>query len=376
MSNYNKCLERLVELSTLQGYLTYDDIINESAALPVSEVDNLSEAIQLRGIIVYEKGPQIEQSPGDDENVQDYSRTDYAAIYEEILDLAPRLKPLIMLIQTFRAPQWGEVDQLVRQKAEGNQSARETLIKLYMRSALKIALSMTKLYELDIEDAVSAGFIGLIRAVDHYDPSGFSAFHSYAALWIKQGIQRWCVPVWMDYYFPSHYKDKMYRSILKYNQYCAGKYEASQDLKLLVRRIAQETDLPEDDVDEDLARYFTQKYGKLSLETIAEFELSHKRHDIPELVISDEIYLESIYLKDLKLKIAELLSSLPEREAQVIRMRNGIDYPSPMTLEEIGTLLAVTRERVRQIEKNGLRKLIQICYKKKLFGYEQETIEK
>lgn len=69
-------------------------------------------------------------------------------------------------------PQYGELSVLTTQVANGNDFARERLISLYMRNALKIALSMTKQYELDIEDAVSVGLIGLISAVDRYDPNG------------------------------------------------------------------------------------------------------------------------------------------------------------------------------------------------------------
>ena len=63
---------------------------------------------------------------------------------------------------------------------EINSFARQRLITIYMRIVLKIALSMTKQYELDLGDAISAGFMGLIVAVDRYDVSGFSAFLSYA----------------------------------------------------------------------------------------------------------------------------------------------------------------------------------------------------
>ena len=86
---------------------------------------------------------------------------------------------------------------------EINSFARQRLITIYMRIVLKIALSMSKQYEFDLEDAISAGFMGLIVAVDRYDVSGFSAFLSYASMWIQQNIQRECNPVWIDYYFPT-----------------------------------------------------------------------------------------------------------------------------------------------------------------------------
>ena len=135
MADISKCQEGLLGLAAQQGYLTFDDILNASEAfsLSVTEVDFLSEAIQLRGIIVYESAPQIGQSSQSDDDVLDYSRTDYDAIFEELLDLAPQLKHLVDEIKSFPAPQWGEVNQLARQIAEGNQFARDRMIMLYIR---------------------------------------------------------------------------------------------------------------------------------------------------------------------------------------------------------------------------------------------------
>ena len=142
MADISECQESLLALANRQGYLTFDDILNASEAfsLSVTEVDFLSEAIQLRGVIVYESAPQMGQSSQSDDDVLDYSRTDYDAVFEEILNLAPQLKHLIDEIKSFPAPQWGEVSQLSRQIAEGNQFARDRLIMLYMRNVLKIGL--------------------------------------------------------------------------------------------------------------------------------------------------------------------------------------------------------------------------------------------
>ena len=371
MADISKCQEGLLGLAAQQGYLTFDDILNASEAfsLSVTEVDFLSEAIQLRGIIVYESAPQIGQSSQSDDDVLDYSRTDYDAIFEELLDLAPQLKHLVDEIKSFPAPQWGEVNQLARQIAEGNQFARDRMIMLYMRSVLKIALSMTKQYDLDIEDAVSSGFIGLMNAVDRYDPSGFSAFHSYASLWIQQGIQRDCNPVWIDFYFPAHYKEKMFRVIQRYEQYTTGEEHDSDEYNSLIERISDELELPTADVVKTLSSYFVQKYGKQSTEMIIEMENSDEELLPNELIGNDEEVFDALFQKDLTAKVDTVLSTLTEREAKVVRMRNGIGYRAPMTLEEIGSIMNVTRERIRQIEAKAMRKLSHPSRKKKLEGY-------
>ena len=228
---------------------------------------------------------------------------------------------------------------------------------------------MTKQYDLDIEDAVSSGFIGLMNAVDRYDPSGFSAFHPYASLWIQQGIQRDCNPVWIDYYFPAHYKEKMFRVIQKYEQYTTGEEQDSEEYNSLIEHISDELELPTADVAKTLSSYFGQKYGKQSTEMIIDMESSEEELLPNELIGNDEEAFDALVQKDLTAVVDTVLSTLTERETKVVRMRNGIGYRAPMTLEEIGSLMNVTRERIRQIEVKAMRKLRHPSRSKKLEGY-------
>ena len=309
VADIGKCQDELISLAGKQGYLTFDDILSASDAfsLSVTEVDLLSEAIQLRGIIVYETAPQLGIQP--DEEVLDYSRTNYEDVYEQILEIAPQLDTLIAEIKGFPAPRWGEVNQLVMQIGEGNKFARDRIIKLYMRNVLKSALSMTKQYELSIEDAISSGFIGLINAVDRYDPAGFSAFHSYASLWIQQGIQRDCNPLWIDYYFPAHYKEKMYRSLQKYSQYSSGEGVGSQEYYSLVHRIAHEIELSDSEVDKALRSAFMQMYGKESLEDLIELENSDEETYKHRVISDEESIFDNQFQKELSKLIEDILSS-------------------------------------------------------------------
>lgn len=370
MADISKCQDELFALAKLQGYLTFDDILNASDAfsLSVTEVDFLSEAIQLRGIIVYEDAPNNRQE-SDDEEFLDYSRTDYNAIFAEVLDLAPQLKTLIEEIKGFPAPQWGEINILAMQIAEGNLFARERLITLYMRNVVKIALSMTKQNELDIEDAISSGFAGLMNAVDKFDPAGFSAFHSYASMWITQGIQRDCNPKWMDYYFPAHYKDRMYKAFQKYEQYTAGEEVGTSEYNHLIHEIADDLDMDPNLVSRVLESAITQKYGKVSFEDFIECDFDYDGNLPDSLIQFEDTALEILLQNDLSKTIEEVLSSLSDRESLVVRMRNGIGYDKAMTLEEIGSLMDVTRERIRQIEAKAMRKLTHPSRKKKLEGF-------
>lgn len=182
MSKVADCQKLLIAESEKKGFLTFVDIMDMSDAysLSVSEVDQLSEALEIRGIIIYETAPIGK----DVDHFEDYSRIDYEAIFEEIISLSPDLEYVVELIRKLPPPQYGEITALTMQTAAGNAYARERLILIHLRVALKIALSMAKSHQYDIIDAVSAGFVGLVIAVDRFDPDGFSAFQSYASLWI------------------------------------------------------------------------------------------------------------------------------------------------------------------------------------------------
>lgn len=355
MANISDCQEALFCLAETQGYLTFDDIMDTTDAfsLSVAQVDRVSEAIQLRGIIVYETAPQAKNT---DEDLEDYSRSDYESVYAEIMDLSENLQTLVEEIRTLPPPQYGELSVLTTQVANGNDFARERLISLYMRNALKIALSMTKQYELDIEDAVSAGLIGLINAVDRYDPNGFSVFPSYASMWIQQNIQRDCNPTWMDFYFPAHYQANLFRVYQMYVELTGGDNAGENDSDRIFEKIATETDIDVIQVKKYIETVRTQQ-GRLSLDSLIEScENGDVEYPFALICDSDHVFDEaSVSLRNEV--ISDALSTLKERERQVIFLRYGFTDGKSKTLEEVGAEFNVTRERIRQIEAKAIRKL-------------------
>ncbi len=360
MADIEKSREKLLQLAEAQGYLTFDDILDTSDAffLSVTEVDQLSEAIQLRGIIVYEESPHSIQLYVEDDEFTDFTRTDYEAIFNEVLELTPQLDPLISQIRKNPVPQYGEVDQLARQVVDGNSYARERVFCLYMRSVVKIALSMTKQFELSLEDAISNGFIGLMAAIDRYNPDGFSVFHSYASMYIRQAIQRDCNPVWMTYYFPTHMKEKVFRVIQKVEEYTP--LTVTNNIPdIIIGLVAEDLQMPEVDVRSVLRYYFNQKFGRLDLYELTRKELFDEDDAIIDNSLMDDgnVVFEEISNKMLREAVNEVLGTLTPKEAEVLQMRYGMDYSTPMTLEEVGEQMHVSRERIRQIEAKALRKL-------------------
>jgi RNA polymerase primary sigma factor len=359
----------LLELAKEQGYVTFDDIMDaaDRFSLPIQDFDWLSSSITTYGIIVYSEKPSSQkkvQNGDEDDDLDDFAQSDYEIIYRRIVELNSSLKPFVDYVRNVIPPQRKEIRKLKYQFSEGNLFARSRMIEMHLRLALRISLQRAEAYDMEIEDAIGYGCIGLIIAVDRYDPDTSGPFASYAALWIQNSIQRNGNPLWMDYYFPAHYKDKMFPILQKYEMYYRGEEIGTTMYFEHISAIANEFEMTESDVDKILRSVLSQKYGKESFEEIAELELSADVSIPSDVVDSDEAMLSEVMQEELRETVDKMLNALSEREADVIRMRNGIGYGSTMTLEEIGNKMNITRERVRQIEAKAIRKLSQASRKK------------
>lgn len=365
MSKVADCQKLLIAESEKKGFLTFDDILDlsDTYSLSVSEVDQLSEALEIRGIIIYETAP----SGKDIDHFEDYSRIDYEAIFKEIISLSPELEYVVELIRKLPPPQYGEISALTAQTVAGNSYARERLILIHLRIALKIALSMAKAHQYDIVDAVSAGFVGLVIAVDRFTPDGFSVFQSYASLWIQQNINRECNPIWMSYYFPAHYKEKMLPVYERYLSHSCEDCVPGRLCDAFITAISDELDIPFLQAREYLCAAIQQTEGHLY---IADFFEENNDGDIPacpqEFIQTDDLLFQRTAASMARVVLSNALDSLTPREADVIRLRTGFDDGHPLTLEDVGVIYGVTRERIRQIETKALRKLRHPSRAKKL----------
>ena len=274
---------------------------------------------------------------------------------------------MVELIRQLPPPQYGEISALTMQTAAGNTYARERLILIHLRVALKIALSMSKSHQYDIIDAVSAGFVGLVIAVDKFDPDGFSAFQSYASLWIQQNIDRECKPIWMEYYFPAYYKGKMLPAYERYHNHWCCDCVPGKICESLVSEIADDLEISFGEANEYLAAAIKQAENHLYL--CDYFEESDYEDPLPwsqELIQTDNSLFEEVAASMARSALLNALSSLTPREAGVMRLRTGFDDGHPLTLEEVGTIYGVTRERIRQIEARALQRLRRPSRAKKL----------
>lgn len=360
MSGLIDCQQNLLAVAQRKGYLTFDDILDAASTslLSSSDIDRLSNNLQAQGVLLVESAP--EQASDEGIEITDYSRTDYDEIFSEVLLLSETLFPLLNTIKEIPPPQYGEIQRLTEQIRYKNEFARERLILLHLRVAIKIALSLAKQYSYDIEDAVSASFIGLVEAVEHFDPNGFSAFLSYASMWIQQNIHRFCTPIWMEYYCPTHIREKMFPVLLKHNANNGTLIRKEEYDLSFSNRISKELGMDQEQVEKLLVFAFNQAAGRVDIDELIDVDDCEDNATNLEDIefMCDKVNLfEIVASNNLSEFLPIILTALTPREQEIIRLRFGFDDGSPKTLEEVGQKFDITRERVRQIETKCLRKL-------------------
>jgi RNA polymerase primary sigma factor len=245
-----------------------------------------------------------------------------------------------------------EIDLAARIK-KGDREARTLMIKANLRLVIKIAHDYANL-GLPILDLVSEGNIGLMKAVERFDPAKGGKLSTYAAWWIKQSIKRALANQSKTIRLPVHLVDK----ISKMNRV------ASQMSEELGRE-------PTDDELAEEVGLSSKTVSQLKTASIRPTSLNAPIDDddsteFGEMVGDEDARTPFEFLRDKNLRdeLADLLEVLDARERVIIFQRFGLDGARPRTLEEIGKKLGVTRERIRQVQNIALIKLRQALSRK------------
>lgn len=233
---------------------------------------------------------------------------------------------------------------------DDDQSAKEHMIKANLR--LVIAISKNYSHRgLAMADLVEEGNIGLIRAVEGFDPAQGARFSTYASWWIKQAIKRTLINAVQPIHIPAYMVDLIarWKEASRRLEEALGRQaspqELADDLKIPLRKL---------NVVRRAVRAYNAPSQSPSGESgdgieLHEFFEDH-RHGKPE---------ESVTKREEFRLVIQLLEEIDERDARVIRLRYGLEGKEPLTLKEIGHEVGLTRERVRQIEVEALRRLQQ-----------------
>jgi RNA polymerase primary sigma factor len=234
---------------------------------------------------------------------------------------------------------------------ENDPWAREQLV----RSNLRLVVNIAKKYGgrgMSLGDLIEEGNLGLIKAVDYFDPDRGTRFSTYAAWWIKQSIKRSLLENIQPVHVPTYMV-----SLINQWRHAASEVEGRVGRKLTLEEMAELMHLPVRkakvihrivEVLGNTGESFgaDEQDDSAALESTLEDNNAGRPED--DLVQDEE-----------KAKAIRLLGELDPREAEVLRLHYGIGEKKPLSLKEIGTKMSLTRERIRQIRRDALTSLYQ-----------------
>ena len=353
----NTMITELVELGRSKGKLTAQEIMDamEQFDFDPEQMDKLYEQLEANSIEVVDDFANVSLDDLDftietteTEETEDASTTEQVAIDDPVKVYLKEIGRVPLL-----TPE--EETALAMRIIEGDDAAKKRLSE----ANLRLVVSIAKRYVgrgMQFLDLIQEGNLGLIKAVEKFDYTKGFKFSTYATWWIRQAITRAIADQARTIRIPVH----MVETINKVKK-ISSQLLHKNGHEPTAEEIAVELAMPVDKVRE-IMRVAQEP---VSLETpIGEEEDSHLGDFIPDDDAPAPADAASHTL--LKEQLDEVLQSLTDREAKVLRLRFGLEDGRPRTLEEVGKEFDVTRERIRQIEAKALRKLRHPSRSKKL----------
>ena len=337
--------ESLLKRGSEKGFITYEEMANELKGLELDSdsLDDLYNSLVDAGIdIVSEDANDTEASA---EEITDDTLVENITLSKDIKINDP-VRMYLKEIGRIPLLTSDEEFENARRALEGDEEAKRILAE----SNLRLVVSIAKRYVgrgMLFLDLIQEGNIGLMKAVDKFDPEKGYKFSTYATWWIRQAITRALADQARTIRVPVHMVETI-------NKLARVQRQLTQDLNRepTDEEIAKKLGISVDKVRE----VYKISQDPVSLETpIGEEDDSHLGDFIrDERTVSPEEYATEELLKE---ELADVLLTLTDREEKVLRLRFGLDDGQCRTLEEVGQIFGVTRERIRQIEAKALRKL-------------------
>ena len=342
-------LRRLAEKGKENGKLTNQEILDALAEINFSpeQLEKLYDKLEANGI-------EIVEDSVEDENLEELTSDEDASSYDGSYIDDP-VKMYLREIGNIKMLSPEEEQDIARRIAEGDESAKKRLSE----ANLRLVVSIAKRYigrGMPLLDLIQEGNLGLIKAVDKFDPSKGFKFSTYATWWIRQSVSRAIADQARTIRIPVHMVENINRvkkaqsHLLNENgkdpttAEVAEYADLSEEKVIEIMRVAQDIVSLEAPIGEDGESHFGDT-------------IKDETQEDPEDAASQSV---------LKEQLINALYTLTPREMAVLKLRYGLEDGRNHTLEEVGAEFNVTRERIRQIEAKALRKLRHPSRSKKL----------
>lgn len=323
--------------------VTYGEIMDlmEDVKLEPSDMDLMYDLLSEEGIEFGEKEEKTKEE-------KEYEDSEDFLTDEEEVDLKDPIKMYLKEIGKIPLLSFEEEIELAKRIEKSDIEAKKKLIESNLRLVVSIAKKYTG-HSLSFLDLVQEGNVGLIRAVEKYDYRRGFRFSTYASWWIRQAVTRALADQSRVIRVPVHMVESI-NKIQKAERYLyqeTGREPSHDD-------IAKNVNLPLKKVRD----YLKVSQEPVSLETPLGADKDNKLGDFvedkkvssPEEYVIDEHFKEQLY---------SILDTLTPREREILRLRFGLDNIKPHTLEDVGKIFNVTRERIRQVEAKAIKRLKQ-----------------
>jgi len=349
-------MEHLISKGKERGFVTYDEILKAFPHIETNIIflDELYEKLHNFGVDILEGGGLLEMPEEKADKAHTYSRGDssYDSIQMYLREIGQY--PLIA----------GSMEKELAKRIEAGDDDAKNLL---MKANLRLVVSIAKKYanrspDLTLLDLIQEGNLGLHKAVEKFDWTKGFKFSTYATWWIRQAITRALADQSRTIRVPVH----MVETIAKYKQ--------------VVRRLTQ--DLGREPLQEEIALemnldvekiYYIEKIDQstVSLESPVGDDGDDGKSKLGDFLADDKILSPDLdsSRRIVSDQVKEILGDLPPKERKILEMRHGLTDGYTHTLEEVGKVFGVTRERIRQIEAKAHEKIRQHDKINRLRGY-------
>jgi RNA polymerase primary sigma factor len=339
--NVKKGFDELYNIFSSQGYITSNNIfvVSEKYEISLTDTEYLCNDLANSGVFIASNDEINNYS-------KDYSFSDYNEIFDEVLKIDNNLKYIISQLKIIKPPQKREFETLFIQAKNGNEYARNRIIKMNMRTAVRHALYFYRKYNYPLDIAIQESFIGLIKALNNYS-IGNGSFQNYSQWYIRQSLYRSLPSTNILFECPLHLRNDLIK-LLKHFKHMNNKYLLKNkiNVKRYIKKVIQNPN--------------KSKIQLLYLCLLKPYSINFLIENEKKLFSDKYQFIDDLnenitnqYLHEI---ILNVLSTFPMRESNIIKLRFGLGIMKSHTLDEIGDKYNLTRERIRQIIEKAIRR--------------------